>query len=171
MAVSRSKRFEVFKRDNFTCQYCGRKPPSVILECDHLKPRASGGDDEMINLVTSCFDCNRGKRDTELDDTTAVDLQNNEAERLMQQVALNELLTKLRRKKESQFRRMKKELEDILGFYIENRDLASLHVFFERTNVDVIIRCARVAANVGDSFAFRWKTFCSQCWKSIKGEI
>lgn len=32
--IPRSIRFEVFKRDMFTCQYCGRKAPDVILEVD-----------------------------------------------------------------------------------------------------------------------------------------
>lgn len=36
-------RFEVFKRDLFTCQYCGRKAPDVVLHCDHVKPVASNG--------------------------------------------------------------------------------------------------------------------------------
>lgn len=61
MAVGPKMRFEVFKRDDFTCQYCGRKTPKVILECDHVVPRAEGGLDEIENLITSCFECNRGK--------------------------------------------------------------------------------------------------------------
>lgn len=54
-------RFEVFKRDKFTCQYCGRMAPDVILEVDHIKPVAKGGDNDILNLITSCRDCNRGK--------------------------------------------------------------------------------------------------------------
>lgn len=61
MTVSKRIRFEIFKRDGFTCQYCGRKPPEVVLEVDHIHPRAEGGDDDEANLVTSCVDCNRGK--------------------------------------------------------------------------------------------------------------
>lgn len=61
MSVGKKRRFEVFKRDGFTCIYCGRKPPATTLEVDHVIPRVDGGDDEMENLVTSCFDCNRGK--------------------------------------------------------------------------------------------------------------
>ena len=61
MAISKRKRFEVFKRDNFTCQYCGRKPPDVLLEADHIVSVYNEGSDEMENLITSCFDCNRGK--------------------------------------------------------------------------------------------------------------
>ena len=59
--LSKKVRFEIFKRDVFTCQYCGSKPPSVVLEVDHIIPVASGGDNDEDNLVTSCFDCNRGK--------------------------------------------------------------------------------------------------------------
>jgi 5-methylcytosine-specific restriction endonuclease McrA len=33
----------------------------VVLEVDHVVPRAEGGSDDTMNLVTSCFDCNRGK--------------------------------------------------------------------------------------------------------------
>lgn len=61
MAVSKSVRFEIFARDVFTCQYCGRRPPEVVLELDHIHPRAKGGSDDLLNLITSCCDCNRGK--------------------------------------------------------------------------------------------------------------
>ena len=64
--VSRKLRFEVFKRDNFTCQYCGRKTPDVILEIDHIIPIAEGGDSDIQNLTTSCYECNRGKGATPL---------------------------------------------------------------------------------------------------------
>lgn len=66
MSVSKSLRFEVFKRDSFTCQYCGQRPPEVVLEVDHIEPRAAGGSDDFLNLITSCWDCNRGKRDKRL---------------------------------------------------------------------------------------------------------
>lgn len=60
-------RFEVFKRDNFTCQYCGNKPPACILEVDHIVPVSKGGGNEKLNLITACFDCNRGKHDKKLE--------------------------------------------------------------------------------------------------------
>jgi hypothetical protein len=60
-SISVKKRFEVFKRDNFTCQYCSAKPPTVPLEIDHIHPIAKGGDNSIENLITACFDCNRGK--------------------------------------------------------------------------------------------------------------
>lgn len=73
--ITKKMRFEVFKRDKFTCQYCGRMAPDVILEVDHIKPVAAGGKTEMINLVTSCRDCNRGKGKRELSDDTAIKKQ------------------------------------------------------------------------------------------------
>lgn len=60
-AFSKKDRFEVFKRDGFTCQYCGRKVPDTVLEVDHVIPVKENGGDGMDNLVTSCQDCNRGK--------------------------------------------------------------------------------------------------------------
>lgn len=61
MPIRPSVRFDVFKRDNFTCAYCGRRPPEVTLEVDHIIPLAEGGDHDPANLATSCSDCNRGK--------------------------------------------------------------------------------------------------------------
>lgn len=73
--LSKKIRFEVFKRDKFTCQYCGRMAPDVILEADHIKPVAKGGKNELINLVTSCKECNQGKSDRELSDDSIVKKQ------------------------------------------------------------------------------------------------
>jgi len=56
-------RFEVLQRDNFTCTYCGRKPPEVELEVDHIFPKSKGGNDTKDNLTTACWECNLGKRD------------------------------------------------------------------------------------------------------------
>ena len=64
--ISKKLRFEVFKRDNFTCQYCGRMAPDVILEVDHIKPVCKGGENDILNLITSCKDCNRGKGKSKL---------------------------------------------------------------------------------------------------------
>jgi hypothetical protein len=54
-------RFEVFKRDHFTCQYCGAQPPDVVLVVDHITPVADGGGTTIDNLITACEACNQGK--------------------------------------------------------------------------------------------------------------
>jgi hypothetical protein len=70
--LSKKTRFEVFKRDDFACQYCGRKTPEVVLEIDHVVPIVEGGSDEIENLLTACFDCNRGKSSIPLDSIAQV---------------------------------------------------------------------------------------------------
>jgi hypothetical protein len=60
-ALGKRMRFEIFKRDSFTCQYCGRKPPEVMLHVDHILAVANGGGNAEDNLLTSCADCNLGK--------------------------------------------------------------------------------------------------------------
>ena len=73
--LSKTIRFEVFKRDKFTCQYCGASAPEVVLEVDHIKPISKGGTDDILNLVTSCRDCNRGKTNKVLSDNSTVIVQ------------------------------------------------------------------------------------------------
>jgi 5-methylcytosine-specific restriction endonuclease McrA len=50
---------EVFRRDDYRCQYCGR--PSVHLTLDHVRPKRHGGDYAWENLVSACPQCNRRK--------------------------------------------------------------------------------------------------------------
>ena len=52
MTVSKKLRFEIFKRDNFTCRYCGKKTPEVVLEIDHIIPKSKKGKDDESNLIT-----------------------------------------------------------------------------------------------------------------------
>ncbi len=52
-------RREVFRRDEFTCQYCGRK--DVPLTIDHVVPRHLGGEHTWTNVVAACPACNHRK--------------------------------------------------------------------------------------------------------------
>lgn len=52
-------RREVFRRDNFTCQYCGKR--SHDLTIDHVIPRHLGGNHTWDNVVTACAACNHRK--------------------------------------------------------------------------------------------------------------
>lgn len=74
-AISKKTRFEVFKRDSFTCQYCGKSAPDVILEIDHIIPVSNDGDHDIFNFLTACEECNRGKGKRQLDDDTVVQKQ------------------------------------------------------------------------------------------------
>ncbi len=59
--IGYAMRFQVLRRDGFTCQYCGRKPPEVKLHIDHVIPWSAGGLNIPDNLRTSCEPCNLGK--------------------------------------------------------------------------------------------------------------
>lgn len=73
--ISKRIRFEVFKRDKFTCQYCGRMSPDVTLEVDHIKPVSKGGTNDIMNLITACRECNSGKSNIELSDNAVIKKQ------------------------------------------------------------------------------------------------
>lgn len=57
----RLTRQNVFERDNFTCQYCGRRYDRKFLNIDHVIPRDRGGQTTWTNVVCSCQYCNRRK--------------------------------------------------------------------------------------------------------------
>jgi len=52
-------RFEIFNRDSYTCQYCGKKIFQLTL--DHVIPRYRGGQHTWENVVSACVPCNRRK--------------------------------------------------------------------------------------------------------------
>lgn len=79
-SVTPRKRFETLKRDKFTCQYCGAKAPDAILHVDHIVPFSKGGTCDIMNLVTSCADCNNGKSDKRLSDDAVVVKSRKQAE-------------------------------------------------------------------------------------------
>ncbi|WP_417888223.1 HNH endonuclease [Zunongwangia sp.] len=91
-SLSKKVRFEVFKRDKFQCQYCGKKAPDVVLNVDHIDPVANGGTNEVINLITSCFDCNQGKKARLLSDDTVIQKQRKQLELIQERREQLELM-------------------------------------------------------------------------------
>ena len=77
-------RFEIFKRDSFTCQYCGQEVPDIVLNVDHINPVKNGGDNNITNLITSCFDCNSGKGARLLKDGHIVKIQKKSLDELQE---------------------------------------------------------------------------------------
>jgi hypothetical protein len=72
--ITAKTRLEVLKRDNYTCQVCGKSPALypelqidavVKLEIDHFQPHSKEGSDDLDNLQTLCMICNRGKGNDE----------------------------------------------------------------------------------------------------------
>lgn len=114
-SLSKKLRFEIFKRDSFTCQYCGKKSPNVILEVDHIEPVSKGGKNDILNLVTSCFDCNRGKTDKTLGDSSVVEKQRQQLELLQERREQLALMVKWRK----ELNRLADDTTDMVVDYIE----------------------------------------------------
>lgn len=74
MAVSKRLRYEILRRDNHTCRYCGGSAPDVVLTVDHVTPTALGGSDDPSNLVAACKDCNAGKTSSSPDAPLVADV-------------------------------------------------------------------------------------------------
>lgn len=93
-SIRKSVRFEVLKRDAFTCQYCGAKAPDAVLQVDHINPVADGGTNDILNLVTSCRECNAGKSDRRLSDDSVVQKCRAQAEDLQSRRQQVELISR-----------------------------------------------------------------------------
>lgn len=68
MPVSKRTRFEVLRRDEYTCRYC--RSTENQLTVDHVTPVSLGGSDSPDNLVACCKDCNSGKASSSPDSAT-----------------------------------------------------------------------------------------------------
>lgn len=175
--LSKRQRFEVFKRDGFTCQYCGRKPPEAILEADHMVPVADGGDDHESNMVTSCQDCNRGKSDRPLTAIPAP-LESQIADRTdraEQTRAYNQFLLDLREEELATVRRLSRYWCDRLGLkgkILLEPDEESIRRFLKKLPEAEILDSIDTAFGkrppYGKDDRQTWKYFCGVCWKKIK---
>lgn len=180
MAVSSRTRFEVFKRDAFTCQYCGRNPPAVVLHCDHIVPKSDGGPDEMLNLITSCMECNLGKSNVPLGQVTRpiAEQMREAAERKEQVAAYNQFLLSVREDQDN-------EIEE-LGLYWHNLYLPeseankylfgeartpSIRAFLKRLPQAVVMEAMDISAKIPATLTndgSRWRYFCKVCWNKVR---
>lgn len=176
--LSTRTRFEVFKRDGFTCQYCGRKPPAVILHADHIRPVADGGGNEMENLVSSCEQCNMGKSDVPLGRILIPKLPDLavERERLEQLKAYQEFLSERESVQDIWFKMVSDKWIAFDGKdpdewrICDDREIA-VRTFLKRMPVQEILEAldiarARIRPPCNDSRFLRF--FCGICWKKIR---
>lgn len=179
MTLSKRIRFEVFKRDRFTCQYCGRRPPEVMLEVDHVHPRVEGGSDDQSNLTTACFDCNRGKGKHRLGDVApAIDeleLLGGIQDMLERAAALKQSAAAAeaqRAAEDNVIRTIRRWYAEALGDDSCVED-SSLRMFLRRLSVDAISEAITAAERMLDRKPYSpayyvWKYFCGACWTMIR---
>lgn len=167
-------RFEVFKRDGFTCQHCGQKPPAIVLHCDHIIAVANDGTNDESNLITSCEACNLGKSDRPVSDRHPglQQLREREQERTEQLREYEEFLREQRNAETLRFNQVAQHWlqycfnNEILSFTVEK----SLRIFLKRLPLPEIIEAIDIAylAKPG-SDKQRHLYFCGICWRKIKG--
>lgn len=172
--ISKKTRFEVFKRDGFTCQYCGNHPPHVILHIDHITAVAAGGGNDLDNLVTSCQPCNLGKsaRPLTVVPQSLSDKAAEVAEREAQLKGYQEIMEGRRDRIEGEMWRVAEEIDPGSSERGMNRGwLASIRMFIERLGVHEVLDAADIARgkySYGGKKTFLY--FCGICWRKIKGD-
>ncbi len=171
--VSTRARFEIFKRDGFTCQYCGSTPPTVVLHVDHIHPVSKGGKNDKSNLVTSCSSCNLGKSDIPL---TVVDGSLQEKadmikEREAQIKGYYKAIAAQKKRIESESWEVARmlTLDDGLNSYSKVRML-SIRRFLDQIGFYDVMHAAEVTANRfrGSQSEAAFKYFCGCCWTMIR---
>lgn len=171
-SISKRIRFEVFKRDGFTCQYCGSKPPGVVLELDHIYPVSKGGTNRRDNLITSCFGCNRGKADGLLSEIpqSVTDRGEMLKEKRDQLRAYERLLASIRADEESRIDLIAKAFAlHFDGYTISDRFRESVRGFLQKMPVDVVEGAMHKACLKVRSRDDALRYFCGICYGIIRG--
>lgn len=147
--LSKKTRFEVFKRDSFTCQYCGSKAPDVILEVDHIVPVAEGGTNDILNLITSCRNCNRGKGARTLSDKTAVERQRKQLDDLNEIREQTEMLIEwkqeLRSVEETQIAAIDSLINDLRGESMTERGHRDIRLLIRKFGFQEVYTATEIA--------------------------
>lgn len=167
MGVSKRLRFEILRRDNHTCKYCGAKgTDDKPLTIDHVTPEALGGTDDPANLVAACADCNAGKSSVPpgaplVDDVAGVALRWSAA---MKRAA--EELAKQADDREEFYAEFRQAWYsgNLPGDWTENLD-RFLNAGLPK---DTILRMCKVAQNKRGAMGYRWSYFCGCCWNRIR---
>ncbi len=171
-SLSKRTRFAVFKRDLFKCQYCGATPPDVVLEVDHIEPRSEGGSDDEGNLVTACFDCNRGKANIRLSvvPESLADRAARIAEAEEQLAEYRAIMRAIEDRKEEDIWEVIEALYGVTE--TTNGRYASVKRFLERLPFHVVIEAARTASANMSFYGLerKFRYFCGICWNHLKDE-
>lgn len=181
MAVSKRLRFEILRRDNHKCRYCGAQPAESELQIDHVTPVSLGGSDDPSNLAAACKDCNAGKTSSNPDAPLVANVSDDALRwaRAMEIVAQGRAVERMERRErydlfESHWNRWtfrgkwqssgeyekrtiplpggwRGSIDQFLNAGLEMEDLTEL--------IDVAM-----GSNSNDE----WKYFCGCCWKQVR---
>jgi hypothetical protein len=172
IGLSKKIRFDVFKRDSFLCQYCGNHPPTIVLEIDHISPVSAGGTNDIDNLVTACFDCNRGKGASLLD-AVSMPLAEKAAlvlEREAQLAGYHQIMEERRARIERDVGMVTDKYELLVpGYTLTDSSIISVKHFVKMLGAHAVIENLETAWS-SQSARDPFKYFCGICWKQIRGD-
>lgn len=169
--IGKKQRFEVFKRDGFTCQYCGATPPSVLLHVDHIDPVALGGENDEDNLITSCEHCNLGKGARPLSAVPKglAERAQEVEEREAQIAGYSSIMDAARERVEDDAWRVAEVLRPGASDGYPIAKLNSIKKFVQSLGVHEVLDAADIATSRRPySEAQAFKYFCGVCWNKIK---
>lgn len=170
--ISKKLRFEIFKRDFFKCQYCGSAPPTVVLEIDHIIPVSKGGGNQSDNLLTACFDCNRGKSDRSL--SVSPDTLIEKAAILEEKRAQLKAFERLQKKIRQEQDRHIEEIEEVFCSAFPNKQFTEkfrLDIrrhFLSRLPPSKIVEAMEITISRVRDPNHATTYFCKVCWNFIK---
>jgi hypothetical protein len=170
-SLSKRARFEIFKRDDFTCQYCGGTPPRVTLHVDHITALAEGGDNGDDNLITACADCNLGKGAISLGSVPQSLREKSElvAEREEQLRGYQAILEARRVRLLEEVKRVVEVYEAANPkFTLTDSARHSVQRFVDQLGVHAVVEAMEAACNRGVHDEFRY--FCAICWRKIRSD-
>ena len=173
MAVRPRNRFEVFKRDGFQCQYCGRRVPEVTLEADHILPKAEGGKDSFANLITACTECNRGKGPVRLSEGAPAmnyrKLAADARERRRQVKAYYETERIIAEETEFMVADLAEYWQERIGVCTQAYR-ARFHTFIGKIGIESVRDAINLTAAKQDYLRHPFSYFCAICWKRVRGD-
>lgn len=149
--ISKKLRFEVFKRDGFKCQYCGKSAPDVILHVDHINPVKHGGRNDILNLITACSDCNLGKSATPIDDNSVLNKQMKQMQEISERREQIKLMSKWREEllnlEEEQIDLINDQLVELTSFSFSETGKAKLRKALKKYGFQLVSESLEKAAN------------------------
>jgi len=145
-------------------------PPSVVLEVDHIKPVSSGGSNDTDNLITACFDCNRGKAAHTLDVSPATIAQKAVIfeEKRDQLKAYERLLSTQKSAMTRKANKIQKVFEDSFGRQFTDKFMVSIKAFLGKLPYTVVEDAMEIACSRMDHPEPVAKYFCGICWAKIR---
>ena len=170
-SISKKTRFEVFKRDGFTCQYCGQTPPKAILHVDHIHPVSKGGDNGQNNLLTSCLECNLGKSATPLScvpqslKDKAAELREREA----QVKGYYSIMAESKQRLDREVFEVAAVMDEKYRSSLDRQWHRSIKMFIEKLDFPTVLEAMEIAVSARQYSHFQaFKYFCGVCWNKVR---